>query len=287
MKTTVIADSKTLDIEKTFECGQCFRWNRVPPSTGETVYCGVAGRYPAIVREAEGRVEITSDSPESFWHEFFDLELDYSAADALFSRIPWLDGCVEYGKGIRILRQDPWEALCSFIISQCNNIARIKGIVERFCLLYGEPLDSELPMKDDCAGPAHAFPAPEIVAGLEPADLEPLRAGYRAPYLIAAARSVCSGELDLEVLKKTSAEEARSALKMLPGIGDKVANCAVLFGLHHMEAFPVDVWIRRALEEHFPPDFDPSSLGEMAGLAQQYMFYREREETRTGKKEIK
>lgn len=265
----ILADSKQLNLIKTFECGQCFRWN----ADEDGVWSGVAGGYPAELHEENGTVRISSDAPEAFWRYYFDLDSDYSAADSLFMTVPWLDECTAEGRGIRILRQDPWEALCSFIISQCNNITRIKGIVERLCLKFGDEVGFNGRI-------FHAFPAAEEIAGLKEEDLAFLHAGYRVPYIIAAARKVASGELDLEALKTADAPSARETLKQLPGIGDKVANCAVLFGLHHMEAFPIDVWIRRALKEHFPPDFDPASLGEMAGLAQQYMFYHSRESGR-------
>ena len=262
----VISGADRLNIVSTFECGQCFRWNK--DESGN--YFGLAGNVPAFVREEDGNVLVESDAPGEFWVRYFDLDTDYSQADALFMEIPWLDECTRAGQGIRILRQDPWEALCSFIISQCNNITRIKGIVERLCSLFGDKLEFN---GRECFG----FPSAETISRLTVDDLAPLRSGYRAPYIIDAAKAVASGELNLEELKKCSPEEARKTLKSLNGIGDKVANCAVLFGLHHMEAFPIDVWIKRALKEHFPPDFDPSVLGPMAGLAQQYMFYYERE----------
>ena len=261
-----VSDTGRLNITSTFECGQCFRWNK--DENGN--YFGLAGNVPAFVIESDDGVFVESDAGPEFWTSYFDLDSDYSPADALFMEIPWLDECTRAGKGIRILRQDPWEALCSFIISQCNNITRIKGIVERLCSLFGERLEFRGRV---CFG----YPSAETLAGLSVDDLAPLRSGYRAPYIIDAAKAVASGELDLEALKSVTPEEARKTLKGLNGIGDKVANCAVLFGLHHMEAFPVDVWIKRALKEHFPPDFDPAVLGPMAGLAQQYMFYYERE----------
>ena len=251
-----------LDIVKTFECGQCFRWN----ADENGVYTGVCGNYPAKVWKDDGYVYVRSSAPEDFWQEYFDLNTDYSSADESFSKIPYLDVCTEYGKGIRILRQDPWEALCSFIISQCNNIKRIKGIVERLCSEFGEPLEFE-------GSKYYSFPAAQTVAALSEDDLSVLHCGYRAPYIITAAREVNSGALDLDALKYCDCTEAKGHLIQLNGIGDKVANCAVLFGLHHMEAFPVDVWIKRALKEHFPPDFNPASLGSFAGLAQQYIFY--------------
>lgn len=263
---------RELDVVKTFECGQCFRWR--PGEDG--VYRGVASGRAARVYPRDGAVYIEAEEGDlPFWHEYFDLGTDYEAARRSVEVCDYLRECAEYGGGIRILRQDKWEALCSFIISQCNNIPRIRGIVERLCAMYGDELDTPW-------GRAYSFPGAGRLAVLEPEDLAPLRSGYRAPYIIAAARAVDSGELDLEAVSELPCAEARSALKALPGVGDKVANCAVLFGLHRMDAFPIDVWVKKALRENMPRDFDPQSLGEYAGLAQQYMFFRERERDKIG-----
>lgn len=268
IKTLRLCAEDELDIVKTFECGQCFRWNR----DEKGVYTGVALGYPARVWAEDGSVYIRSAAPEELWHDYFDLERDYAAASR-FQGGEYLNECIRYGMGIRILRQDPWEALCSFIISQCNNIARIKGIVERLCALYGEELSFE-------GERFFAFPPAEKLALLEEGDLAPLRSGYRAAYIISAAKAVSAGELCLEELIACDGAAAKKALLSLNGVGDKVANCVVLFGLRHMEAFPIDVWIKRALKEHFPPDFDPKTLGDYAGLAQQYIFYYARSEGR-------
>ena len=263
---------RELDVVKTFECGQCFRW--CPGEDG--VYRGVASGRAARVYPRDGAVYIEAEEGDMpFWHEYFDLGTDYEAARRSVEVCDYLRECAEYGGGIRILRQDKWEALCSFIISQCNNIPRIRGIVERLCAMYGDELDTPW-------GRAYSFPGAGRLAVLEPEDLAPLRSGYRAPYIIAAARAVDSGALDLEAVAELPCAEARSALEALPGVGDKVANCAVLFGLHRMDAFPIDVWVKKALRENMPRDFDPQSLGEYAGLAQQYMFFRERERDKIG-----
>lgn len=271
-RTLRLCPAEELDIEKTFECGQCFRWN----ADGSGVYTGVARGYPARAWQEGGEVYIRSAAPDGLWREYFDLGLDYAAISAGFHGGDYLAGCVDAGRGIRILRQEPWEALCSFIISQCNNITRIKGIVERLCALCGERVDFD-------GERFYLFPSAETVAALSLDELTPLRCGYRAPYILAAAREVASGELNLEALTRCPYEDAKRRLKELPGVGEKVANCAALFGLHHMEAFPIDVWMRRALKEHFPPDFDPTSLGEYAGLAQQYIFFRARGDGRERK----
>ncbi len=119
----------------------------------------------------------------------------------------------------------------------------------------------------------YTFPSAERLAVLEPEELACIRSGYRAEYIICAARAVVNGDIDLEALKKCDYKQAIKVLRSIRGVGEKVANCVVLFGQWHMEAFPIDVWMKRALRENFPPDFDPETLGEYAGLAQQYIFY--------------
>ena len=260
--TYILASRVELDIEKTFECGQCFRWN----SDAAGVYRGIACGHPARVWNEGDNVYISTDAPLEFWRDYFDMGRDYAAASRAFEGGEYLAACVEAGMGIRILRQAPWEALCSFIISQCNNISRIKGIVERLCALLGDELEFE-------GERYHSFPGPEKLAGLLPEALASLRSGYRAGYMINAANAIVSGELKLEELISCDYKTAHKQLMEIHGVGTKVANCVVLFGLYHMEAFPVDVWIKRALKEHFPKGFDPASLGEGAGLAQQYIFY--------------
>ena len=242
-----LADAKILNIEKTFECGQCFRWN----AGGKGIY----RTYNAEVYEENGKVYVESDKPLSFWEDYFDLDEDYGAHEKEFFVYPYMKECTEFGRGIRILRQDPFEALISFIISQCNNIPRIKGIVETLC--EGGP-----------------FPTAEEILNK---DLTPLHAGYRVPYIMNAAGEVADGSLNLDKLKTCSYEEAKRRLLMIQGVGEKVANCAILYGLHHMEAFPIDVWMKRALKENFPEDFDAKKLGPFAGLAQQYIFYYARQ----------
>ncbi len=266
LKKIRLASAKELDIVKTFECGQCFRWN----ADENGVYYGVYKDYAAKLWEENSEVYIISNAPESLWRDYFDLARDYAEISRSFNGGDYLDSCVEYGMGIRILRQDCWEALCSFIISQCNNITRIKGIVERLCESYGEKLEFDGKV-------FYTFPEAEVIAKLEPEDLAMLRSGYRAPYIINAARAVVNGEIDFCELIECDCIQARKKLMELNGVGEKVANCVVLFGLYHMEAFPIDVWIKRALKEHFPKGFDPKTLGEYAGLAQQYIFYHIRE----------
>lgn len=255
-----LCSADKLSIVKTFECGQCFRWN----ADERGVYTGVAmGRVLRVWEESGSVYCDAEDADAELWRLYFDLDADYASACALFTEPEYLRRCAEFGRGIRILRQEPWETLCSFIISQCNNIPRIKQIVETLCRLFGEAL----------GGGYYAFPASESLAPLTEDDLAPLRAGYRAAYILAAARAVSSGSLDLEALRGLDAEAATAALMSINGVGKKVACCTTLYGLHVTDSFPIDVWMRRALKNHFPADFDPAALGSFSGLAQQYIFY--------------
>ena len=255
---------------KTFECGQCFRWN----ADENGGYVGVASGRAARVFTRDGMAVIECDEADiGFWRDYLDMDTDYVKARESVMLGEYLTECAEYGRGIRILRQDKWEALCSFIISQCNNIPRIKSIVEKLCAMFGEAMETPWGVK-------YSFPTASRVALLEEPELAPLRSGYRAAYIINAARAVASGDIDLEYAASLDGNEARKYLKSLNGVGDKVANCAVLFGLHRMDAFPVDVWIKRALKENLPAGFDPATLGDYAGLAQQYMFFHARETSR-------
>ena len=264
-----LCPERLLSPYKTFECGQCFRWN--PDGSGG--YTGAASGRAARVFALGGTARVECGEADiGFWRDYLDMGTDYDAARESVMRGEYLTDCARTGEGIRILRQDKWEALCSFIISQCNNIPRIKSIVEKLCALFGEPFETPWGVK-------YSFPAAERVALLEEPELAPLRAGYRAAYIINAARAVASGDMDLDAAAAMDGDAARRYLKGLSGVGDKVANCAVLFGLHRLDAFPVDVWIKRALREHMPQGFDPKSLGEYAGLAQQYMFFAEREKS--------
>lgn len=260
----LLCSADELDIKKTFECGQCFRWN----ANGDGSYSGVALGRALTLWEDDGQVFCDGRSEDAeLWSRYFDLDADYVSASAVFDSPDYLRQCADFGSGIRILRQEPWEALCSFIISQCNNIPRIKHIVETLCTLYG----------DNIGDGRFAFPEASALAGLSPDDLAPLRAGYRAAYIIAAANAVTSGQLALDALAETDGETAAAELMRINGVGKKVACCTTLYGLHITNSFPIDVWMKRALKNHFPPDFDPATLGGFSGLAQQYIFYYARE----------
>lgn len=253
-----------LDLAQTLDCGQSFRWKEREDGAFE----GVAFGKFVTVKLDENTLYIENASKADFekiWYDYFDLSLDYGEIREEISKIhSVLREAAKYAPGIRILRQDPYEALCTFIISQNNNIKRIKGIVQRLCENFGEKIDG-----------GYAFPTVEKMAQLSPDDLVPLRAGFRNRYLVDAAQKVASGEVDLEKCRSCDYDEARAELMKITGVGVKVADCTLLFGLHRIEAFPVDVWMKRAMEKLFP-DMKPDDFGKYAGIAQQYIFHYSR-----------
>jgi N-glycosylase/DNA lyase len=261
---TEVIGLEGFNLQRTFECGQCFRWN----SDGTGAYVGVAKGKAARIRRDGGSVFITG-TPDDFravWRVYFDLDRNYESIRSALCVDDYMKRCAQYGAGIRILKQDKWESLCTFIVSQCNNIPRIKQIVERFSRLFGEPVTLD-------GHTYYTFPTAERTALLSEKDLEPLRCGYRAPYILGAARAVAGGRLDLEALAAGEPDHAIDALKTLDGVGDKVARCVALFGLHILDAFPVDTWIKKAVTENYGDTFDPAVFSPYAGIAQQYMFH--------------
>lgn len=265
MKKDPVRIPACFDLAQTLDCGQAFRWWPLP----EGAWQGVAkGRVLTLwLSDSEICLDCPPEDFKAVWRSYFDLDADYDAKRAQLSTMsPVLDQAVRFAPGIRILRQEPWEALCSFIISQNNNIKRIKGIVERLCEGWGEAIPGT---------PFHAFPRPEALAGESVEGLAPLRSGYRAKALIDCARKVADGEVDLDFVAKAPVEDGRAELQKITGVGPKVAECALLYGFHKTQCFPLDVWMKRAMQTLLP-DFTPEDFGENAGLAQQYIFHYSR-----------
>lgn len=248
-------------LERTLDCGQCFRWERLEDGTWQGV---AAGRLLHVGQQGDTLTFYRGGKEwfEGFEREYFDLDRDYRAIDRLLCLDERLEQAAECARGIHILRQDPWEALCSFIISQNNNIPRIKGIVSRLCEAFGEEIESGV----------YSFPAAEDLAGRTVEELAPLRSGFRAKYLIDAAGKVAGGQVNLEALRAMELDEARGRLCTIKGVGPKVAECALLYGLGRMECFPVDVWIARVMKKLFPEGL-PKEFEPVAGFAQQYLFH--------------
>ena len=250
-----------LDLDATFGCGQCFRWDRQPDGSWRGVACGRA----LHVRRQGGALVLEGGGPsgdELVWRRYFDADRDYGAIRKRLSADPVLRRAMGYAPGIRILRQDAWEALCSFIISQNNNIPRIRGIVGRLCGTFGEPVGEG----------DFSFPPAQRLCGLDEADLAPLRCGFRAGYILDAARRVASGEVDLKALETLPIGRARQELQRIKGVGPKVAECTLLFGCGRLECFPLDVWMKRVCGCFYPQGF-PERFARYGGIAQQYLFH--------------
>lgn len=248
-------------LERTLDCGQAFRWKAL----GDGSFEGVA--HGKLLRVAQRRehvlfLDTSLTDMALYWTDYFDLNRDYEAIDRLLCRDERLRTAALDARGIHILRQEPWEALCTFILSQNNNIPRIKGIVERLCRDLGEPL-----------GQGHyAFPTAERLAGCSPEDLAGARCGFRTKYLLDAARRVADGEIVLRDFYSLPIDEARERLQSIYGVGVKVAECVLLYGFGRMECFPMDVWMKRVMASLFPNGL-PTEFSPVAGIAQQYLFH--------------
>ena len=252
----ILIFQKDFDLDDTLDCGQAFRWVKIDENT----YAGHYFNTPLTIKCEDKKAGIfrlyNTDESALFntWYEYFDLGTDYSWMKERFSQDETLLKACEYAGGIRILKQNGWEALSSFIISQNNNIPRIKGIIGRLCEHYnGYPDPSQM--------------APETVE-----SLSFLRSGFRAKYIVDAVSKINSGELNLDEISMLPIEEARKALMTIKGVGPKVAECVLLFGMYRTEAFPIDVWVKRVMERWYPNGL-PDCVKGYEGIAQQYLFH--------------
>lgn len=272
---------KYFNLEKTFECGQAFRWRKIEGALlggAESCFEGVAsGRYlRALQLAGDVILEASREDYERFWKAYFDLETDYAAIEqTLLERDPSsaMACAAEFGRGIRILRQDPWEMVITFILSGNNNIPRIKGSIEALTERFGENV-SQSKLK--------AFPTPEVLADLGLGDYRQAGAGYRDQYLLATAQKVASGEADLAAWGHLEDTALMKALLTLPGVGEKVASCIMLFGYGRRAAFPVDTWVAKMMRQlYFNHEasakeiktFAELRFGDQAGYAQQLLFH--------------
>lgn len=258
-----VSDFGEINLDITLDCGQAFRWHK----DRDGLWHGVVMGVEAAIECVDDKLRFYNITKEQFYNvffDYFDFGRDYNAILKAFKSDKHLADAVEMYGTIRILNQEPWEALCSFIFSACNNIPRIKGIIERFCMHFGEPAEA-----------SYSFPTAQKTATLTLDDLEVLRCGYRAPYILSAAKMVAEGQINLEKLKTASIEECEKELMKIHGVGKKVADCTILFGLGHIEAFPVDRHIRRICEQLYPEGLPECTIG-AEGIAQQYMFHLQR-----------
>lgn len=248
------------DLDATLDCGQAFRWKK----GGDEKWRGIVGRHALCVWQHGDSVVFENTSAEQFrtvWQPYFDWERDYDTINKVLSCHPVLSEIVAFSGGIHILRQEPWEALCSFILSQNNNIPRIKGIIDRLCQQFGSPIEG-----------GYTFPTAHDLAKRTVGDLSPIRCGFRAKYVLDAAEKVSDGRINLSALPSMPLDRALECMQTVNGVGPKVANCALLYGCGRIDCFPVDVWIRRAMDILFDGKL-PAVAEPYAGIVQQYIFH--------------
>ncbi len=268
------------NLAKTLDCGQCFRWENI----GNGEWLGVAfGRLISIKQDGNELIIYNSTAKDfnEIWCHYLALDEDYDEIDRELlenCQNPTFVKAREQGKGIRILHQDAWETVCSFIISQNNNIPRIKKIIDALSFALGKQIDASIMENHGARGREfYSFPTADAILNAGEDFIFSLKTGFRAKYIIDAASKWCDGEINEEELKRiVSLEDAIAYLCKVKGIGLKVASCALLFGFERHDPFPVDVWMKRVLDKYFEKDFSPSSFGRYAGVAQQYLFDFER-----------
>ena len=283
-QTYTIKNQDSFELKDIFECGQCFRWNENEDGS----YTGVINKGVLNVEKQGEKIIFTGmldGDIKEIVNSYFDLDRNYEEIKRQLSNIDkYLKISVEYGKGIRILNQDLWETIISFIISANNNIPRIKGIIERISEKYG----TEIEWKNE---KYYIFPTPEQLERATVEDLRSLGTGFRDVRIYETTQKVLNDEVNLENIDKKGTIEAREELLTLSGVGPKVADCILLFStLKRFDVFPIDVWVRRVMNELYIKNKDESKVskkeimkiangkfGDLEGLAQQYLFYWKRE----------
>ena len=259
---------KDFSLEQICRSGQCFRMSR----REDGLYQIIAGDRYLLAQQEEDLCRFYSSQEEydTFWKSYFDLEKDYGEyKNTVGIRDKYLQEAVQLAGGVRILRQDLWEMIVSFLISSQNNITRIRRCIDNICREYGE----EKRAQDGTT--YYAFPKAEALACLAEDQLKECNLGYRSKYVVRTAKMVCQGEISLEKIKGMSYKKAKEELLKCYGVGEKVADCICLFGLHQLQAFPVDTHIRQALEGHYPKGFPKRRYKGFEGVMQQYIFYYE------------
>ncbi len=281
----ILKNIESFELKDIFDCGQCFRWNQNPDGS----YEGVFGNNVAIVKKEKNDVIIKGifeNEINKTVDDYFDLNRDYKSIKEKLAKIDKnMKISVEYGKGIRILNQDLWETIISFIISANNNIPRIKGIIERLCKKYGNKITWN--NKD-----YYTFPKPEQLRNVTIQEYRNLGLGFRDIRLYETTKMILENKVDLDKLHKNpDTLEVRKQLLTLSGVGPKVADCILLFStLKRFDVFPIDVWVRRVMNDLYIKSNDETKVskqqieklakekfGDLEGLAQQYLFYWRRE----------
>jgi len=275
----VVLNVKDFCIEQILECGQCFRYERIDKKK----YIVIANNKILIVQQVDNKLELYCSEKEykDIWRTYFDLERDYSSIKKKLSDMDeYLKEAIEDKSGVRLLRQEPWEVLFSFIISQNKNIGHIKILVEEISKTYGTYIGN-YNGKD-----YYSFPNVDQLVNVTEDELRELKVGFRAPYLLDAIKKVSSKEVDLKIIESMTYEEGLKSLTQIKGVGKKVADCTLLFGYGKYEVFPTDVWVKRVMEYYYfkeekkireIDEFAKEYFGGLAGFAQQYLFYHARD----------
>lgn len=274
----IIKDVENFELDHIFECGQCFRWNKQDNGN----YIGVVYGKVIELEKKDNDVKIYNINEDEFnkiWCDYFDLKRDYTAIKQKFQKDPLLKRSVNFGHGIRLLQQEPFELTISFIISSNNRIPMIKRAINNLSMKWGKEIEYR--------GETYfTFPTE---ADLERASLEEIQScglGFRSKYVKDTVNKVHSGEVNLEFIKAQSDDVCHEELQKLSGIGPKVSDCIMLFSMQKYSAFPVDVWVKRAMQFFYlAPDvslpkiriFARDKFEDLAGFAQQYLFYYARE----------
>ncbi len=274
--TACFIAARDYDLAATLTSGQTFRWK---PRDG--AWEGVVGPRWVRLRQRDDGVEAETATPVADWTwltDYLQSDLDLGSILLTFPNDAVMRASVAACRGLRLLRQEPWECLASFILSSTKQIVQIEQIVAFLCARFGAPLAAPAGHE-----PVHAFPSAERLAATSEAELRACKMGFRAPNLLATARRVAGGQLNLRGLQSRSVHEARAALVDLPGVGEKIANCVLLFAYGFKEAFPVDVWVRKVIRQYYFPKRRPTPqqlrrfvgtyFGPNAGYAQQYLFH--------------
>ena len=293
MEKYVLKNPNSFNLEHIFECGQCFRWNKIDSNK----YIGVIKN--AVIQVEKDKLdyiftgEISKilgseniDSFENIIKYYFDLDTNYSLYKEKLSKIDkYLEESIKFGDGIRILKQDLWECIISFIISANNNIPRIKKIIERICYNYGEKIVFN-------GNEYYTFPSPEALSKASVQDLRNLGLGFRDERVYNTTKKILSKEVDLDTIyNMNNTEKMREELLKLDGVGPKVADCILLFALKRLDVFPVDVWVRRVMNDLYIHNENEEKVNKnqikklaeskflgLSGIAQQYLFYWKREQ---------
>lgn len=272
---------KHFDAKHIFECGQCFRFNReVDDSYTIIAYGKVINVKSDYNMGTVVLLNTNLKDYEDIWYKYFDLGRDYGLIKNELSKDETLRIAIECGRGIRILNQEPWELLISFIISANNNIPRISKIINVLSQTFGEPIQYE-------GKTYYSFPGVDKLGTAERDQIDLCKAGFRCKYIYKTSMMIYNGDVDLEKVALLDIKSARKELLLLAGVGPKVADCIMLFSMQKHEGYPIDVWVKRVTEYFYLhqdvsmngiQDFAREKFGNLAGFAQQYLFYFAREQ---------